>query len=105
MKMPRLNMDAFEESLKLLNQEADSADIKTRSEVRLEAAQDELARLDEDTADAQQAIAKTKQAIAGLSQLLRQQEANEVDIAIERNATIQLIHALTEGGIRSRKNG
>ena len=99
MKLPHLNLEAFQQALDRTLVEVDGLDIKTRAEVRLEDSQATLARLDLEGAEARQEIARTKDAIQELNKLLVKQESVEADIAMERNAVIQMIHALTQSGV------
>ena len=99
MTMPHLNMEAFQKALDRKLIEADGMEIRTRAEVRLEHAEGELQKLDEEGQAIRMEIQRTKDAIADMNKLLLKQEAAEADVAMERNAYVQMIHALKQSGV------
>lgn len=103
MRAPRLNHEALEREIALLASNAETADIATRSQVRLEHNEAERDRLEAERMDINAEIEHVKRSEAKLRELREKLEANLADVSIDLTGIHAAISALREAGISSHK--
>jgi DNA repair exonuclease SbcCD ATPase subunit len=103
MRTPRVDHDALQRHLDEVKSKIESADIKTRSQVRLEENERERERLEELRTEARTEITKLEKFRAELDRLIDAAKANEADINVDLAAVLASINSLRESGVETYK--
>lgn len=101
--VPAYDMSGFERALDGLRKEFIGAEIHTRSEVRLVDAERELKELDAQGRDVRAKLDYLDTAQRSIDEIRKIMTTHDADIAVERNALLQLINALRGAGVTTEQ--
>lgn len=99
MSTPKVDHDALIRELEILHNYAETADIKSRSQVRLESAESERERLELERAEVREQIERIERIMQKVEDIHRKLRANEADINIDILSQLATINVLREAGV------
>jgi hypothetical protein len=99
LRLPSLDLDTLEKSIEAQRKATGSAQIYSRSQVLLEAADKERVELEREGKEERADIARMEKMIADMQAILEARRANEKDIAVQLAATLEQINVLRQAGV------
>lgn len=97
--IPRINRDNFQKAIDKLMVDAKGLEIKTRSEVKLEAEELELQKLEAEGREIRSQLETCKALIEQLEEIKGVFVMNEADNAVARGAVLSSIDSLRKAGV------
>ena len=97
--LPTLNLDAMEKQIAEQQKITEGAQVYSRSQILLEAAEKEAKELEGEGKIERKQIARLEKMVTDLNGILELRRANERDIAVELAATLQQINTLRQAGV------
>lgn len=98
-EFPTLDQDAIEKYLEQAKVIASGAEIRTRSQVILEASEAEVTRLTAEGKEMREQIRRLEENIAQFNKVLELMKLNEQDVALELSVALTNVNMLRKAGV------